>query len=123
MQPKIVKGKPKPIETTASVATSFLSSVGTTAGSTAYSVLTYLSGTTNNTVPTTEEKKDYVTFTKFEDVELVEGQDPTPCLLVGYQSGFQIWDLSQSEKVLARNVKKTDLKITELMCVLSLLLI
>src|SRR4051794_31445087 len=108
-QPRIVKGKLKPEITT----TSFLTTVGSTAGNAAYSAFTYFSGATPT--PTVEEKKDLVTFTKFEDIELVEGQEPVHCLMIGYQSGFQIWDLSQSEKILAGNAKNVDLKITELM--------
>jgi hypothetical protein len=111
MQPRIVKGKAKPEVTT----TSFLTTVGSTAGNAAYSAFTYLSGATPSA--TVEEKKDLVTFTKFAELELVEGQEPVHCLMIGYQSGFQIWDLSQSEKYLAANTKTLDLKVTELMYV------
>lgn len=104
-----MKGKAKPEISTSS----FLTTVGSTAGNAAYSAFTYLSGATP--VPTVEEKKDLVTFTKFEDIELVEGQDPVHCLLIGYQSGFQIWDLTQSEKILAGNTRNVDLKVNELM--------
>lgn len=104
-----IRGKPKAL---GSNSASLLNSVTSTAGNAAYSAYSYFSGATNPVEPV---KSDYVTFTKFEDVELVEGQPPTPCLFVGFMSGFQIWDISQSVKILSRSVKKADLKVTEMM--------
>lgn len=115
--PSIIRGKPK--AKLGSNSTSLLNSVTSTAGNAAYSAFSYFSGASVAVEPV---KADYVTFTKFADVELVEGQPPTSCLLVGFISGFQIWDISQSMKILSRSVKKTDLKITEMMYVSCILL-
>jgi hypothetical protein len=109
-----IRGKSK---TVGSNSASIINSVTSTAGNAAYSAYSYFSGVTN---PVEPQKSDFVTFTKFEDIELLEGQPPTACLLVGFMSGFQIWDISQSVKVLARSVKKADLKVTEIMYVLFL---
>jgi len=51
-------------------------------------------GASNSPPP---DDKDHVTTAKFVDIELAVGTK-TPCLLVGYENGFQVWDLTHTDK-------------------------